>query len=232
MKLSKRLFAVAGLVTEGVSVADVGTDHGYVPIYLVENGICPKAVAMDIHRGPLKRAGEHVRECGLEERIELRISDGLSALNVREAAGMIAAGMGGGLIIRILEKSPEIVGELEELILQPQSEIHKVRRYLNVHDFRIVKEDMVEEDGKFYPMMKARHGRDRQYAETELYYGPLLLQNRHPVLLRYLSREKKIRDELLRELRMCGGGRADLRAAELQKELERIRDALEFYFGE
>ena len=101
--------AVAALVPTGTCVADIGTDHGYVPIFLVEQGIVRKAVAMDVNRGPLERARIHITEKGLSDRIETRLSDGLKKLNVGEVDTIIAAGMGGGLIIRILEEGREIV---------------------------------------------------------------------------------------------------------------------------
>ena len=125
MELSKRLKAVAGLVTEGASVADIGTDHGYVPIWLIQSGRAAKVIAMDVNEGPLERARGHIRSKRLENVIFTRKSDGLQALHVGEADTMIAAGMGGGLVIRILENSPEITADLKEFILQPQSEIHK-----------------------------------------------------------------------------------------------------------
>ena len=102
MELSKRLYAVAGLVTEGASVADIGTDHGYVPIYLVINNIASKVIAMDINRGPLERARMHIIGHGLKGKIETRLSDGLKEIEPFEVEGMIAAGMGGGLVIKIL----------------------------------------------------------------------------------------------------------------------------------
>ena len=144
MELSKRLHAVAGLVTEGASVADIGTDHGYIPIYLVENRISPRVIAMDINRGPLERARFHIQEHGMEAQIETRLSDGLSALVPGEADTMIAAGMGGGLVIKILTQTPQVTDSLQEFILQPQSEIAKVREYLNSNGFISVAEDMVE----------------------------------------------------------------------------------------
>lgn len=229
MELSKRLMAVAGLVTEGASVADIGTDHGYIPIYLAEKGLSPRIIAMDVNSGPLKRAGEHIREYGFEDRIETRLSDGLNSLKPGEAETMIAAGMGGGLIIRILENSRKTAESIREFILQPQSDIHKVRAYLNRNHFRLLKEDMVEEEGKFYPVMKWIHGTEEEYSETELYYGRILLAERHPVLRKYLLREQSIKEKIGRELAGRQGDRITLRRRELDGELERIRLALSRY---
>ena len=165
MELSKRLYAVASLVTEGASVADVGTDHRYIPIYLIQQNIASKAIALDINGGPLERARMHIIGYNLKGQIETRLSDGLLAVQPGEVDTMIAAGMGGGLIIRILEDGKEVVESLKEFILQPQSEVWRVRRYLLDHHMNIIDEDMVEEDGKYYPMMKAVHGESHRYAE-------------------------------------------------------------------
>ena len=154
MELSKRLTAVAGLVTEGASVADIGTDHGYIPIHLIEQGLSPKVIAMDINKGPLERARIHIAGYGMSDRIETRLSDGLAVVEPGEVDEIIVAGMGGGLVIHILEEGKEVVRRLKGCILQPQSEIQKVREYLVEHGFVFEAEDMVEEDGKYYPMMR------------------------------------------------------------------------------
>ena len=147
MELSKRLHAVAGLVTEGASVADIGTDHGYIPIYLVKQNIASRVIAADINRGPLERARMHIVGYGVKDRITTRLSDGLEQIEPGEADTMIAAGMGGGLIIRILQKGKPVTDRMRALILQPQSEIEKVRIYLNQNGYQIENEDMVEEYG-------------------------------------------------------------------------------------
>ena len=104
MELSKRLKTVAAAVTPGHRVADVGTDHGYIPIYLVERGLCPAACAMDVNRGPLARAEEHIRQEGLSDRIGVRLSDGLEKLSPEETDTVVISGMGGELICRILRE--------------------------------------------------------------------------------------------------------------------------------
>jgi tRNA (adenine22-N1)-methyltransferase len=153
MKLSKRMEAAAAMVSAGNILADVGTDHGYIPIELVQRGIVPSAIAMDLREGPLSRAREHIKEQGLSKRITLRLSDGVSELSKGEADAVLIAGMGGELIIRILTDGADICHSVRELILQPQSVIGEVRRFLRENGYRITDEDMVFEDGKFYPMM-------------------------------------------------------------------------------
>ncbi|MCD7735981.1 MAG: class I SAM-dependent methyltransferase [Lachnospiraceae bacterium] len=164
MQLSRRLLAVAGMVTPGYVLADIGTDHAYIPIYLIENKRISHAIAADINEGPLARAKAHIQEHGLEYRIETRLSDGLSAFLPGEAQSIVLAGMGGALTIRILQDGMERLesAELPELILQPQSEISQVRAYLQDSGWSIVQEDMVFEDGKYYPMMKVKRCEDME----------------------------------------------------------------------
>ena len=156
MELSKRLKAVADLVSAGSIVCDAGCDHGYVPIYLVQRGICHKAIAADVNAGPLARAKDNIRAYGLEEYITTRLSDGVSALEAGEADALILAGMGGRLVIKILQEGCDVIARMREVILQPQSDIALVRSFLREIRWCIVREDMVYEDGKYYPMMKAQ----------------------------------------------------------------------------
>ncbi|MCD7767018.1 MAG: class I SAM-dependent methyltransferase [Lachnospiraceae bacterium] len=218
MKLSKRLLAVSDMVTPGSILADIGTDHAYIPIYLVENRIIPRAIAMDVNQGPLARAKEHIREHALERDIETRLSNGLAGLHPGEAQSLVIAGMGGALTVRILREGAQILFshdmETPELILQPQSEVPSVRMYLEQNRFRIVREDMVFEDGKYYPMMKAVRVCDLETssrcADTiELNFGPELLKMRHPVLKQFLLHERAAQERILKSLEQNGRGASD-----------------------
>lgn len=230
MELSKRLYAVAGLVTEGASVADIGTDHGYVPIYLVERGIASKVIAMDVNQGPLNRARMHIVGHGLGARIETRLSDGLARICPGEVDTVIVSGMGGPLTIRILQEGKEVAEQLNALILQPQSEICRVRRFLTENGYRIEQEDMVLEDGKYYPVMRVVHGTKEPYEEWEYLYGKRLLEARHPVLLEFLKRELHIKESILEQLAgRSGSESARERAEEICREREWIRKALAQY---
>ena len=208
VKLSKRMKAVSSMVTAGYRLADVGTDHGYVPIALVQKGKIPSAVAMDINAGPLERAEEHIREQKLEGQISTRLCDGLTGLNPGDVDSVLVAGMGGELMLHILSEGEAVCREAKELILQPQSDIRKVRKYLRQHNYRIVDEDMVLEDGKYYPMMRAVPVEDTSnWNRLEPWvvtacdiYGPLLLKNGHPVLRKYLVREHKMLMGILKGL--------------------------------
>lgn len=158
MLLSDRMRAVVGLVQPCRSIADIGCDHGYISMEIVRSNICRHVIAMDINSGPLARAKNNIADYDMQEYIETRLSDGVSALKAGEAEGVVCAGMGGRLIISILEQDRELIGEMRQLVLQPQSEIEEVRGYLRERGFLIDKEDMVFEDGKYYPMMRALPG--------------------------------------------------------------------------
>lgn len=194
MELSKRLRAIVELVKEGDLPADIGCDHGYVSICLIKERRCSSVIAMDINQGPLYHANENVKREGLNPYIETRLSDGATALEEGEADTLICAGMGGRLVIHIVEEAINRLSGIKTLILQPQSEIWLVRRFLLQHCFFIVKENMVLEEGKYYPMMRAEK-REKAgymtYTKAEELYGPLLLKEKHPVLLQYLQKEKE-----------------------------------------
>lgn len=232
IELSKRMQMVADMVTKGNVAADIGCDHGFVSIYLIEQGICPKVIAMDVNEGPLLRAKEHVSERGLDKKIDIRLSDGIDKLMEKEADSIFIAGMGGRLVIKILSDHFDRVRELKEVILQPQSELHLVRRFLKEQGMSIVQEDMVEEAGKYYPCMKAvRKEQKAEYTELEEWYGPLLLEQRHPVLYQFLLKEKNMFAQIAEDIRKnakCGVAE-DIKAENIQKRIGQISMALSYY---
>lgn len=172
----------------------------------------------------------HIIGHGLKGQIETRLSDGLKELSPGEVDTMIAAGMGGGLVVRILQESPEIAASISAFILQPQSEIEKVREYLNTHGFRIIEEKMAEENGKFYPVMRAGHGEKEDYEAYEYLYGKRLLEKKDPVLFRYLLREQRIRESILAQLhRHKNSPAARERETDIRNEWQQIQQALSCY---
>jgi len=153
--LSGRLMMLADMVSPGNRLVDVGCDHGFLSIYLVRAGICPRALAMDVRKGPLAGAKEHIEESGLGDYIEARLSDGLAAYRPGEADTLVCAGMGGRLMEKILTEGMDKARQMRELILQPQSELREFRAFLRRAGFAVAEEDAVCEDGKYYFAMKA-----------------------------------------------------------------------------
>ena len=237
VKISNRLTTAAALVTQGYTLADVGTDHGYIPIYLLQQKKIPAAIAMDINEGPLERAKEHIALYGLQAYIQTRLSDGVAALKPGEVEAVLIAGMGGGLIMHILKDGEKVCQSAKELILQPQSEIERVREFLREEGYAILAEDMVLEDGKFYPMMKVQYqgeSENEQKASEELklsdLYGGLLLQNRHPVLKTFLEKEKLIYTGIKENLeKQPASEKIRTRLAEVEDILHYNELALQFY---
>ncbi len=214
--MSRRMQKLASLVTEGNRLADVGTDHGYIPIALVQAGKIPSAIAMDVNRGPLARAEAHIREAGLATYIETRLSDGLRELGAEDADTVLIAGMGGMLILRILTEGIPHLSGVEELILQPQSDVYRVRDWLQKHGYRVETEELVEEDGKYYPMMRAVRGQERRMEQAELYYGKAEVQRSPEVLRSYL--ETKLQEGQRILLKLEANGKEDTARAQEIKE--------------
>ena len=190
MKLSKRLQTIADFVKKGAVVADIGTDHAHIPIYLIKNNIISKAYACDINKGPLEKAKENINYYGVKN-IELRLSNGLEKLKTGEADTLIIAGMGGELITDILERGRRFFDTERKFILSPHTKIDEVRKFLLSNGFEITKEDMCIDEGKFYTVMEVKYTENKEmYSEAELLYGKYLIENKHPVLLRFLKKEE------------------------------------------
>ena len=229
IKLSKRMKAVAAMVTSGGVLADVGTDHGYIPIALIQRQKIKGAIAMDINKGPLARAQDNIASARLGDYIQTRLSDGVAALGEGEADSILIAGMGGELVIHILSEGEKVCKAASELILQPQSDIRKVREYLRLHHYKIVDEDMICEDGKYYPMMRvinvelddAWMKMDEQTRVACDIYGPLLLRNGNPVLRRFLVRQHRQLTQILQTLQaQTLSEKIETRIAEVSEELQ------------
>ena len=221
--------AVAAMVTFGGVLADVGTDHGYIPIALIQRQKIKSAIAMDINKGPLARAQDNIASARLGDYIQTRLSDGVAALGEGEADSILIAGMGGELVIHILSEGEKVCKAASELILQPQSDIRKVREYLRLHHYKIVDEDMVCEDGKYYPMMRvinveldnAWMKMDEQTRVACDIYGPLLLRNGNPVLRRFLVRQHRQLTQILQTLQaQTLSEKIETRIAEVSEELQ------------
>ena len=231
-KLPNRMEAIISMVSPGMRVCDVGCDHGYVSIALVKRGISPKALAMDINKGPLMKAKEHVAKEGLDDRITLRLSDGLKAYKVGEADSLIIAGMGGPLICEILSENINNTRDFKELILSPQSKIADTRRYLADNGYAIEDEAMVYEDGKYYVIIKALFNDKKACVinETEALLGPVLLNKGSVELKNYidclLKKNKDILMGLKNKNESSDGG---LRIKELEHEIELLNLGLEHF---
>ena len=229
MQLSKRLEAVACLVTKGNRLADIGCDHAHTSIYLAERGIIPSGIAMDVNKGPIERAKENISRYGFSDRIQTRLSDGAKELKAGEADTILISGMGGGLTVKILSESKSVVESVKELVLQPQSDIGSVRHYIHELGFCIVEEFMLSEDGKNYTGIKAIKGTESYEKEIFYRYGKLLLEERNPVLREFLEYGRESFTRVTKELSGQAYERNKQRLSELLEELAYMEEALTYY---
>jgi tRNA (adenine22-N1)-methyltransferase len=230
--LSLRLNKIADQVPTGSIVADIGTDHALLPTYLVKHGICPKVIAGEYNEGPFIAAQEQVSREGLTDQIDVRRGDGLGVLQPGEASVITISGMGGALIADILQKGPEVIAQLERLVLQPNVGEDLLRKWLKDNGWRMTAEYIVEEDGKIYEVLTADKGEsDDLYshpslsADWLLRLGPHLVRERNPLLLKKWGSEYQKITKIIQQV-----GQSDTEEARLKlktissyaKELEGI----------
>ncbi len=223
----ERLKCIASNVKSGGIVADIGCDHAFTSIYLVEEKLARGAIAIDINKEPLKRAWQHIQESGMEEYISVRLSNGARGLKKGEADTILISGMGGALIASILEESINIIKDAKELVLSPQSEIYIVRHFLHDNGFKIVSEEMVKEQGKFYVVIRAVPGSQHYKDESGYIYGEYLIKNKNKILEEFLLKEQKRTGSILDSLASASGSAAvKERKDTLLKEYNMIKGIL------
>lgn len=188
-KLSKRLAMVASFVPSGAVVADIGSDHAYLPCYLVHKGIATRAVAGEVVKGPYESAVKQVRIEGLTDKITVRMADGLAAVEEQDGVNTVTiAGMGGPLIVSILEKHPQALKSVTRLILQPNIHAKAIREWALNHGWAIQDEVILEEDGKVYEIIVLQRG-DMKLTEVQILLGPNLINEKSTVFVEKWSRE-------------------------------------------
>lgn len=229
MEISNRLKEIAGMVTVGNVVCDVGTDHAYLAIYLIENKTAPRVIAMDVAKGPLSKAEHNIREYGLDNQIETRLSDGVDRLKAHEAQTVIMAGMGGILICDLLSRGKEVLSTVDELILSPHTDAELVRKYLQADGYYIKEEQMLLEEGKYYIIMRVVHGEMEELTLCEYRYGKKLLQSRNHILLEYLQKEYLKFVKLFENLQGVSTANAVRRRKELMEEIQCVKEGLDYY---
>ncbi|HZJ78359.1 MAG TPA: class I SAM-dependent methyltransferase [Clostridia bacterium] len=222
-ELGTRLKMVADMVRKGGCVADIGTDHAFLPSYLVLNEICEKAIAVDVKKGPLLNAKETLDAYKIGDRVLLRLSDGLDDIKRDEADDIILAGMGGVMISKILKRCEWVKDSRKQLIIQPQSHAEVVRKFLYTNGFEIMKEDSCIDEGRVYIAIHARYSGKQQHKEPFNYYVGKLEECNKESAYKYLKKQylrvKKRSESLL------SVGRLPKEEAELSqvvKEMEKI----------
>ncbi|MGH4118892.1 tRNA (adenine(22)-N(1))-methyltransferase [Clostridium sp.] len=192
MELSIRLKAIVNMMDKCDNIIDVGTDHGYVPIYLVKNGFIKSAIASDINSGPVEKAKKNILKNNVYSQISCRKGSGLSTVKDGEVKVAIIAGMGGNLIRDILEADLAVVKKLKYVVLQPVQNAEILREYLYTTGYDIIKEDICLEDGKFYEIIKAKYNTVPVVLDS-IYYeiSKTLLDKKHPVMQEFIEYKLK-----------------------------------------
>ncbi len=230
MQLSERLNTIIEMADPCRSAADIGTDHGFVPIALVERGKAERAIACDVRSGPLDRAKEHVHDAGLDAKIECRLGDGLQCLTPGDADLIIIAGMGGTLISEILKAGAAVLLQTQELILSPHTDAPEVRRRIACQGFAITEERMLMEEGKFYTVIKAEKKEIEEWEKMsaqEILFGPCLLRDKPAVFVKWLRNEARKDRELIEALKKEAASDAIVRRiTEKENELFMIETVL------
>lgn len=228
-QLSPRLTAVAHRVMAGYKMADIGTDHGYLPIFLIKEGIVPAAVASDINLGPYHSAYQQVKAHNQEHLIEVRHGDGLAVLEPHEVFTVVMAGMGGDTIVRILEAVPEVTRTIQRLVLQPMEDVPKLRKWLVNHGWIIIDEDLIKETDRYYVILAAEPGLGQLLNPLEAEFGPHLLSVKHPHLTDFIARQEEQIKNIQTQLNLSS--RPEIRQKHMElttklKELERVKEWL------
>ena len=187
--ISERLELVASFVPQGAILLDVGSDHAYLPIELVERGKIENAIAGEVVEGPYQSAVKNVEAHGLKEKIQVRLANGLAAFEETDQVSVITiAGMGGRLIARILEEGLDKLANVERLILQPNNREDDLRIWLQDHGFEIVAENILEEAGKFYEILVVEAGQ-MKLSSSDVRFGPFLSKEVSPVFVQKWQKE-------------------------------------------
>lgn len=179
MKLTPRLQAIADSINEYEVLADIGTDHAFLPIYLMQKFKITKAIATDINKGPIDIAQKRIKKYKLEDKIETRQGSGMTVIEPHEADAIVIAGMGGMLIAEIIEQSKSVATAAKILVMQPMLDSGKLRRYLLQSGFEIIEEELAKEDRKIYEIIWARYTGKVIETANMMDIGPIIIEKKH-----------------------------------------------------
>lgn len=227
MDLSLRLATIVKHMDSCESIADIGTDHGYIPIYAVKQGIVKNAVASDINKGPIEKAKINVSLEGLKDRIQCKLGGGLSTLVKGQVEAIVIAGMGGNLTRDILLADIEKVKLYKYLILQPAQNPEILREFLYNGNFEVIDEDICFEDDKYYELFKVRYSNTKAaMAQSEdIFYeiSPIMLKKQNPITKEFILSKISKYENILQYIKDDTSS-ATARKAELEKKILRLKE--------
>ncbi|MEH6939329.1 class I SAM-dependent methyltransferase [Bacillus sp. JJ664] len=231
VNLSMRLKRVFDYIPKGTRLADIGSDHAYLPCYAVLNKRCTSAIVGEITEGPFNSACSTIRQSGLEGIVEARMGDGLEVLTPNEVDVITIAGMGGSLIASILEKGKEKLEGVETLVLQPNIGAHQIRSWLDQEGYSLIKEDILEEDTKIYEILVAsKSSTYKPYSDSknkEMFIGPLLMHNQNEAFKKKWDHERKNFERILIQLQSAKQTEESIqKIKEIKQKIEWIDEVL------
>lgn len=225
--ISERLYKISTFVPKGTIVADIGTDHAYLPKYLITNERCPKVIATELRRGPFERAKKNIKSWGFEDKIQLRFGSGFLPIKPNEIDIAIIAGMGGNAISQIIENSREIVDSLNFIILQPMTCKQKLRYDLFRIGYQIIHEEIAKEDKRFYEIIVAKSSLNHYcYHPVDIMIGPILKQKQSQIVVEYLNFRKNRLHAILTDLNYSNTKASQKAIEKLEFELYLIEEVL------
>jgi len=228
MNIGDRLEAIGKLVPHGCVLADIGTDHAYLPVWLLEQGKIASAIAGDIAEGPCLAAKNTVSMHGMKGKVEVRLGSGLKVLQAGEADCIAIAGMGASTMIEILEADMPLAVEAKRLVLQPMAGAASLRKWLIQNGWCIVTEDLVADGRHLYEIMVAERGESEAFSDVVLEIGPSLIEAKHPLLAKQFARQINNYKKLLANMGKSEQARASekyIAWEKLVQELEALADA-------
>jgi len=229
LRLPDRLISIINFIPPASNVADVGTDHALLPVYLVKQGIAARVIAGDLNDGPLEAARRNVYEAGLAGEISIRQGYGLDIIEPGEADIAVIAGMGGSTIREIIRDSGSKAATLKQLVLQPMADAGPLREWLVENGWRIAAEELVREDNRIYEIISAVPGREETTDRMLIAIGPRLFEQRNPLLVELLNREIQKQKDIMSAMTQSKSKHTYEkmnRISEETKKLERIVECL------
>lgn len=226
MEISLRLKTIASMVDKCECVADIGTDHGYIPMYLIKNNVCIRAIASDINKGPVEKAKFNVRIEGLDDKINCRLGGGLSTIKKGEAQGIVIAGMGGNLIRDIIEDDIDIFKRAEFAILQPVQNPEVLREYIYTKGYKIIDEELCIDDNKFYEIIKIKYDNNVQAVDSIFYeIGEKLLDKNHQLVKEFIEYKLERYIKILSNIK-DNTDLAEKRKVEVKEKIKKLEELL------
>lgn len=217
--LTPRLEAIAEMVESGATLADIGTDHGYLPLALLSRGVIQSAIAADVNEKPLESAKRNTPD-NLKEKMQFRLGNGLEPVQAGEVDQIVIAGMGGELISEILSADWQKTRSFSSLILQPMVKVAHLRQFLKENGFCIMDETMVQEGNKFYQIIKVKHGQEQKLQPIHLEIGAGIIEKGGPALEAFLAFRISRIDRILSQLDQCGNEKHEEREVWKRKRKE------------